>query len=416
VGTSAGVTRNGLRPYDSAAISAAVRGRVGVALAGVGPGTGATVRSRSALARAALGLVQSLLRRAQVGHGGGQRGQGHGQGRELRGRLPGSRGQQRDHPGGGAQRGAGVGARRDAPVALPAGPVERLRGVGQRAAALALHPGRGGRQGVAGGPGRVGGTVRVAAGVGGDPVGGLGDDALGLAPHPLGLVGAQRTVAARRCRIRPGGAAGGCCRSGAGGFPAGAQLGQRQVRGELAAAEAHRLPRAVGPAVQRHRVAGHLARVALAQPRPHAHPVAGQRGSELGEPAAARGRGLDPLPQHVPGQLAAAGPLGGDRLLDPRAAGGGVVVPAGGGAQPEPGLEGVRHLGQRYRPGGARRVAQVREARRGGGTRPRRPAPGRWAVRTSESCRGKRDQGAARKRLAGALIARVRAAATGGRA
>src|SRR5450756_191967 len=53
VGTSAGVTRNGLRPYDSAAMSAAVRGLAGVAPAGVGPGTGATVRSRSAEARAA---------------------------------------------------------------------------------------------------------------------------------------------------------------------------------------------------------------------------------------------------------------------------------------------------------------------------------------------------------------------------
>ena len=182
---------------------------------------------------------------------------------------------QRHHPGGRAQRGAGVTAGRDPPVALPAGPVESLGGLEQPPASVAFHHGRGRRQGVPGRPGRVRGTIRIAAGVGGDPVGGFANDALGLPPHPLGLGGGERAAGSGRRRVRGVLVGGRGCRFRGRRLPAGSRLGQGQVGGELAAAEAHRLAGAVGHPVQGHRVAGDLVGMALAPPRPHRHPVAG---------------------------------------------------------------------------------------------------------------------------------------------
>ena len=69
-------------------------------------------------------------------------------------------------------------------------------------------------------------------------------------------------------------------------------LGQGQVGGELAAAEAHRLAGAVGPAVQGDRVAGHLVGMAFAHPWPDGHPGAGQRRGELANPRLAAAAAL----------------------------------------------------------------------------------------------------------------------------
>ena len=69
-------------------------------------------------------------------------------------------------------------------------------------------------------------------------------------------------------------------------------LGQGQVGGELAAAEAHRLAGAVGPAIQGDRVAGHLVGMAFAHPWPDGHPGAGQRRGELANPRLAAAAAL----------------------------------------------------------------------------------------------------------------------------
>lgn len=91
---------------------------------------------------------------------------------------------------------------------------------------------------------------------------------------------------------------------GVGAFPAPAslQLREGEVRGQLAAAEPHRLGTLGGscPAGAQGDGVGDLVRVQHAHPRPHQHPVPTEPLAELGEAARAGQRGPYLAAQHLP--------------------------------------------------------------------------------------------------------------------
>src|SRR5450755_196315 len=86
-----------------------------------------------------------------------------------------------------------------------------------------------------------------------------------------------------------------------------------QVGGELPATEPYRRTLAVHVACPGHGVAGHLAGVALAEPLTDEEPGRFQPGEELMLAARTRRRRVDRTPQHGPGKLLPAAPLGVDQ-------------------------------------------------------------------------------------------------------
>src|ERR1019366_7962883 len=132
--------------------------------------------------------------------------------------------------------------------------------------------------------------------------------------------------------------------AGAGRVPAGPQLGQGQVGGELAAAVPDRLAVPAGVAGQRYRVPGDLPRGAGAVPQPDHHPSALQlpEVSRLAGGGRSGGRGVPP--QGDPRRFAPALPDGFLVLSPGRPPGGGPVARRGRG-QPVPLLSGVAGAG-----------------------------------------------------------------------
>jgi len=110
------------------------------------------------------------------------------------------------------------------------------------------------------------------------------------------------------------------CRRRTRGGPSLAQLGQGQVSGELPATEPHWPALAVHVAGPGHRVAGHLARHALAEPFTDKEPGRLQPSEELLLAARACRRRVDRTPQHGAGGLLPAAPAGVLLLCPGRAA------------------------------------------------------------------------------------------------
>ena len=111
------------------------------------------------------------------------------------------------------------------------GPCEHIGGVGQWSAVVTFDGGRCRSERVRGCPGGVGCGIGFGARLGGDAVGGVADDAFGLAPDPIGLGTGDRTCGPRRdAATRPGPVSG----VGQGGVvPTGLQFRQGEVGGEL---------------------------------------------------------------------------------------------------------------------------------------------------------------------------------------
>ena len=285
------------------------------------------------------GLGSVVLGVAEFGDGVGERGEAGDQ-RDLRevAVVAGERGGGQQ-PGGPAQAAASRSGSGDPPVGGAGCAVVRAGGLADHPAAQRRS---GSMQGVAGGPCGVCCCGRVTGGgEGQDLPGRVGGGAGGVLPDRGSFLG--RELAARNC-------------AGVGwaGCPALAELGQRQVGGQLPAAVPDRLARSRRVLGQGDGVPGDLARVAgaVAHADLHAGPL--QAGEEVLLAGRGRGCGADLALEGDAGRLlpaAAPGLLG---LRPGRARGGGAV--AGGGApQAEAVLDGEARL--------AHPVVVVRQAR-----------------------------------------------------